>query len=92
MVKRRISKIILNNTSNPSITDNRIIRDMALSIINDLTIEDIKKLFKVNIIDPDSVEQVAKLYDKNVSPSERELIKILRDSNEVLFEVEIDIN
>jgi hypothetical protein len=79
------SEIEVTREFSKNISDDSILYDLFHKIIDDIPVEDLKKVFNVEIIDPESDEIQSKLSDRFLHPEERKKILSLRYRNVILF-------
>lgn len=65
-------------------TEEQIYKNLVLQMVNSLEIKDLKKFFKLNIIDPSTIDI------SELKGSERVLVEMLKNEDKIMYEVSFD--
>lgn len=89
LVKTRMS---FDLRSQQSISDERIIRDMAVKMIEGMELSDIRKLFNIKVLDPRSKEVIDFQPMSDMERIRKMIYLDLRKSQEVQYEARITVD
>lgn len=65
-------------------TEEHIYKNLVLQMVNSLEIKDLKKFFKLNVVDPSNIN-----VDK-LKGSEKKLVESLNSDNSIMYEINFD--
>jgi len=68
-----------------------VFRELAHSIVSEMTEEDIRNLFQVTVIDPDGEESLANLQDPQVGSEIKNEIRQLRSEGKIRFNLCLEV-
>ena len=87
----RIQKVTFDFLEYAKMSDEHIVRDMAMQLIKDLPFDVIEKMFKVKKTDPRSGESLKVLKNPNSTYSEKEHLRMLHCDRIVEYLITINI-
>lgn len=65
-------------------TEEHIYKNLVLQMVNSLEFKDLKKFFKLNVVDPSNI------CIDNLKGSEKKLVESLKEDNSIMYEVSFD--
>lgn len=89
-MKHKINvKIYRSQYEHEILADEYVFRTLMGQLIREIPIEDLKKIFKLTKIDPESNESFEKIKDPKTPIHERDMIMILKYNEKIFFEAEL---
>lgn len=82
-------KITFELLSNTNITEEYILRSLAIDMINKIDFDELSKIIKFNKVDPFSIESEYKINDPNTPYGEVQHLLDLRNKRMVIFSAEV---
>lgn len=76
---------------NSRITEEHILRELAKSLVNDIDLEELKKLINFTVLHPMAAHFQDKLLSKNTTGNEKDFLRRLQQRGIVFYKAEIII-
>lgn len=83
-MNHKIQFKVCRELSSQFYTEEHIYKNLILQMVNSLEIKDLKKFFKLNIIDPSNINV------DELKGSEKKLVESLKEDKSIMYEVSFD--